>query len=86
MFVPIWLIFFASGIGIALFTLTWAVKTHQFDDQDRARYLPLEGLTAGELNNPPPIRRGVSFTGLLCIIGIGLMSIIICLIVVIRNL
>ena len=53
MFVPIWLVFLAFGIVMAVFTLIWSVKSNQFDDQDRARYLPLIGMTAEQLSEKP---------------------------------
>ena len=47
MFVPFWLIFLVSGTLLAVLTIVWAIGSRQFDDQDRARYLPLAGLAPG---------------------------------------
>ena len=58
MFVPLWLFFVGTGTLMAVLTLIWAVRTGQFEDQDRARHLPLVGLSAAELT-APPARRGV---------------------------
>ena len=44
MFIPFWLIFLLSGTLLAVVTIVWAIRSRQFDDQDRARYLPLIGL------------------------------------------
>jgi len=52
MFVPLWLVFLASGTLMALLALGWGVQTRQFEDQDRARYLPLVGLSPEELSRP----------------------------------
>ena len=44
MFVPFWLIFLMSGLIMAVFSVAWGIRTRQFDDQERARFLPLTGL------------------------------------------
>ena len=44
MFVPLWLIFLVSGTLLAVITIIWAIGARQFEDQDRARFLPLAGL------------------------------------------
>jgi nitrogen fixation-related uncharacterized protein len=44
MFIPLWLGYVVTGTLMAVLTLAWALRTRQFDDQDRARYLPLVGL------------------------------------------
>lgn len=46
MFVPLWLYFLGTGTVMAVVTLVWAVRSRQFDDQERARYLPLADLPA----------------------------------------
>lgn len=59
MFVPLWLIFLLSGLAMAVLTVVWAIRSHQFDDPQRARYLPLVGLTPDELGAPPASRHRV---------------------------
>jgi cbb3-type cytochrome oxidase maturation protein len=59
MFVPVWLYFVGTGTLMAVLTLVWAVRSRQFDDQDRARYLPLAGIPAAELARGPA-RRSVA--------------------------
>jgi len=54
MFVPLWVWYLVTGTAMALAVLAWALRTHQFEDQDRARYLPLADLTDRELAAPPP--------------------------------
>ena len=74
MFVPTWLIFLASGTLMAVLTILWAIRSDQFEEQDRARYLPLVGLSAKELSDQPPIRRGASFYALLVIFASGIVT------------
>ncbi len=41
MFYAAWLTLIAAGAGASIAALFWALKTGQFSDQGRARYLPL---------------------------------------------
>ncbi|GAB7028213.1 hypothetical protein [Geotalea toluenoxydans] len=41
-FLAMWLGFLAVMITAITLALVWAVRSRQFSDQDRARYLPLE--------------------------------------------
>jgi nitrogen fixation-related uncharacterized protein len=74
MFVPVWLIFLASGTAMAVLAILWAIRSDQFEEQDRARYLPLQGLSAKELSEQPPIRRGASFYAILLIFVVGAVT------------
>jgi nitrogen fixation-related uncharacterized protein len=40
-FYAAWLTLIAAGVGASIAALVWALKTGQFSDQGRARYLPL---------------------------------------------
>ena len=71
MFIPTWLIFLFSGVLMTLLTLVWAVRTGQFEEQDRARFLPLHGLSPAELASPPPGRRTASFYANLAVLAAG---------------
>ena len=71
MFVPTWLIFLFSGTVMAILVLAWGIRNDQFDDQDRAKYLPLAGLPARELANPPTARRGVTYFTFLILLAVG---------------
>ena len=75
MFVPVWLIFLASGTLMAIVTLVWSIRNHQFDDQERARYLPLTDLSAEELASPQRVRRGVNYFGLISILTLNALAI-----------
>jgi cbb3-type cytochrome oxidase maturation protein len=37
-----WLMLIAVGVGVSIGVFVWALKTGQFTDQQRARYLPLQ--------------------------------------------
>jgi cbb3-type cytochrome oxidase maturation protein len=76
MFIPLWLTFLASGTVMAVFTLMWAIRSRQFDDQDRARYIPLQGLTAAELAAPLPPRRRAGRVGIGIIVASGALAIL----------
>lgn len=75
MFVPVWVLFMSTGLLMAFGILSWAVRHHQFDDQERARYLPLAGLTPMELADRPPVRRSPTLYGLLVIVLCGFFSV-----------
>jgi len=49
MYFPYFLAYIVSGFAIALIVFFWAVKTGQFKEQQRARFLPLEN----EGDRPP---------------------------------
>jgi nitrogen fixation-related uncharacterized protein len=73
MFVATWLTFLLSGVGMAVLAATWAVRTRQFEESDRARFLPLGDLAEAELANRPPLRRGASFYANLAVALCGLV-------------
>jgi nitrogen fixation-related uncharacterized protein len=48
-FLAMWLGFLAVMIAAITMALVWAVRSRQFSNQDRARYLPLKsGIPGGE--------------------------------------
>ena len=52
-----WILYTVFGVGFFSMLFIWAVRTRQFTDQERARYLPLEGLEEGNhkpLASEPP--------------------------------
>lgn len=53
MFVPLWMIFLLSGTVMAVGAVSWAIRSRQFDEQERARFLPLMGLQATDYAEPP---------------------------------
>lgn len=44
MYYPYLITYMAAGFVISLITFLWALNAGQFKDQQRARYLPLEGV------------------------------------------
>ncbi len=43
MYYPYFISYMLAGVGIALVVFAWALKNGQFNDQQRARFLPLYG-------------------------------------------
>ena len=71
-FVPLWLIFLASGLVISVLALLWASRTRQFEQQDRARFLPLHGLEArAYARDAGPRRAGAGTWVTLTLTGLG---------------
>jgi nitrogen fixation-related uncharacterized protein len=42
MYYPYFITYIAVGFIISILVFTWAIKNHQFRDQDRARFIPLK--------------------------------------------
>ena len=49
MYYPYFLTYMALGLGITLIVFSWALRKGQFNEQQRARYLPLH-----QAPDPPP--------------------------------
>jgi nitrogen fixation-related uncharacterized protein len=84
-FVPLWLFFLATGTLMALLTLLWAVRTRQFDDQHRARYIPLHDLSPDELRAAPAASRIAGRVALLAVVLSGALAIAAALAVVLKH-
>ena len=76
MFVPFWIIFLASGLIMAIFSVAWGIRTRQFDDQERARFLPLAGLPRSEIERRPlkVFRAEHAAIGVMLLIGIATLA------------
>jgi cbb3-type cytochrome oxidase subunit 3 len=78
MFVDVWVVFLFTGVLMAGLCVLWASRTGQFEQQDRARYLPLQSVPPAELSQKPAGRRGGSFWlfvgGNAIIAGCGLVA------------
>jgi len=87
MFVPLWLIYLVSGTLMAVATVLWAIVSRQFEDQRRARYLPLVGLGAGDYaaDDGRPAR-GAGFRVTLLIVSCGTLAIVCTLVSALRHL
>jgi nitrogen fixation-related uncharacterized protein len=73
MFIPLWLVYLFSGTIMAVLTLLWAVRGRQFEDQDRARFIPLTNLTPAEMAAPArraPTSARIAIFGII-VLGIG---------------
>ena len=71
MFVPVWIVFLVTGLVMAVFAVTWGIRAKQFDDQQRARFLPLAGLSKDEIDRGPikPHRAETAAVIALCVVG-----------------
>lgn len=74
MFVPLWVIFLLSGLIMAVFTVVWASRTRQFEDQHRARFIPLSGLTEEDLAHKPLKRYKAEYVGMCTLLTVGLFA------------
>ena len=64
-----------SGLLMAVATIVWAIGSGQFEDQQRARFLPLSGLSASEMNSPRTAPRFADRFGMTAIWVSGLCAI-----------
>ena len=74
MFIPLWLVFLGSGLLMAVFAVLWGIRSRQFEDQDRARYLPLVGLTADELSDKPVPRHRAEYMAICTMLVVGIAA------------
>jgi cbb3-type cytochrome oxidase maturation protein len=75
MFLLSWVLLIAAGLLISLGVFFWALRTGQFSDQERARYLPLgDGFPLPAVENPARLSREVY--ALLFAGGLGLLAMI----------
>ena len=75
MFFLSWVVLIAAGLLISLGVFFWALRTGQFSDQERARFLPLgDGFPLPPVTNPAKLSREVY--ALLFAVGLGLLGMI----------
>ncbi len=75
MFFLSWFLLIAAGLVISLGVFFWALRSGQFSDQERARYLPL----ADEFSTPlveSPAKLSKEVYALLFAIGLGILAMI----------
>jgi len=76
MFYFAWIILVAAGLLASLGVFLWALRTGQFFDQEKARYLPLsDAYPLPPVENPSKLSREVY--ALILVIGIGLLGMIV---------
>ena len=68
-----WIVLTATGILTSLWVFSWALRTGQFSDQGRARYLPLTGETF-EDRGVNSSRLPIEVYVLLGVFGIGMVA------------
>jgi len=72
MYYIVWIILVAISLWFSLIGFFWAIRTGQFSDQERARYLPLAGEDLmAEVRNPSRWSREVYAVAI--ILGMGLL-------------
>lgn len=70
-----WIVLILVGLGASLVVLFWALRTGQFSDQGRARYLPLKDeFPMSRVEDPAKLT--VEVYALLFVIGIGLAALL----------
>jgi len=79
MFVPLWAIFLVSGLAMAVITVVWAIRTRQFEEQGRARFIPLAGLTAEEFAARPARKHRAEILAVWALLLVGSAAIGACL-------
>ncbi len=75
MFVPFWIIFLASGLIMAVFSVAWGIRARQFDDQDRARFLPLADLPRSEMTRAPAKAFKAEYAAICVVLLMGIATI-----------
>ena len=87
MFIPVWIIFLFTGLVMAIFAVTWGIRARQFDDQQRARFLPLVGMDGAE---PAPSskthKHRADFIALYVLLAVGFCALLSGLITALRHL
>ena len=83
MFLLSWVLLIAAGLLISLGVFFWALRSGQFSDQERARYLPLgDGFPLPAVENPAKLSREVyalifaEGLGLLAMIGVIVLTLV----------
>ncbi|MBW2276998.1 MAG: hypothetical protein JRF63_05860 [Deltaproteobacteria bacterium] len=79
MFVPLWAIFLVTGLTMAVITVIWAIRTRQFEEQQRARFIPLAGISDEELRARPVRRHRAEKLGFGALLLVGASAIGACL-------
>ena len=79
MFVPLWAIFLVTGLTMAVITVVWAIRTRQFEEQKRARFIPLAGMSEAELVAPAERSHRAEKIGVMALVVVGGAAIGACL-------
>jgi len=68
-----WIVLTATGILTSIWVFVWALRTGQFSEQGRARYLPLEDETL-RAYVADPSKLSIEVYVLLGVFGIGIVA------------
>jgi len=70
------ILYLIGGVSFAMFVLIWALKSRQFQEQDRAKWLPLRDLSQEELDRPPAkrITPSVAMIFVVLLAGLGVFA------------
>ena len=70
------IIYLIGGVSFAMFVLIWALRSRQFQEQDRAKWLPLRDLSPDELDHPPAkrITASVAMIFVVLLAGLGVFA------------
>lgn len=86
MFIPMWLIFLLTGLIMAVFAVVWGIGTNQFEDQDRARFIPLAGMTSDEVAVKRTKKFRAEYAGLYAMLTVGILALGAGLVLALRHL
>ncbi len=73
MYFPYFVSYMAAGLIISILVFIWALKSGQFKDQQRARFLPLYSDVEAQAARKSKSGRLGAYV-LLCIVGSGLLA------------
>ncbi len=86
MFIPVWIIFLFTGLVMAIFAVAWGIHSKQFDDQQRARFLPLVGMD-GTYEPPTPARNHrAELAAVWVLVAVGFSALVSGLVMALRHL
>jgi cbb3-type cytochrome oxidase maturation protein len=85
MYFPFFIAYMIVGFAISLLVFYWALHSGQFNDQKRARFLPLEGSVIGSTPVKLPKMKRIETYALFFLAGCGLLATAIGLAVIIMR-
>jgi nitrogen fixation-related uncharacterized protein len=67
------ILYMIGGVSIAVFAIVWALSSRQFQEQERARFLPFRDLDGAELEHRPSLRitPSVALVFVILVAGLG---------------
>jgi nitrogen fixation-related uncharacterized protein len=74
MYYPYFIAYMFIGFGVSLLVFYWALNNGQFNDQQRARFLPLEGGVIRSTSVKLPMVKRIETYTLFFLAGCGLLA------------